>query len=191
MSAVDAPPGLAIHGVAAGEFAAKPRARALSRIAFYYVLLIGIVTFVVAARRIHKPLIEFLLVSPLMCTSVAAVGFAVRRARLRVDGDGVRWGWAAAGFRMTRARLKNVYVYANAVALTPKRGSTWYLTQYDWDRFDRLLPALRNARIDFTQYPSRAPLAARLQSYGIVLDLLLIVNALASTVAFVAALSLL
>lgn len=183
MAAVDAPPGVAFAGQAAGEFVARPRARRLARRMFFYVVAISAMTLLIAARRIYSPMVEFALVAPLMCVSIAAVGYAVRAARIRVDGAGVRWGWRWAGFRMRRERMKQVHSYADAFALTPQRGSTWYLSSRDWDHFERVPKALRRARIPFARHPGRAPLRARLQSYGIVLDVLLVVNALAMTLA--------
>jgi hypothetical protein len=183
VSAVDAPPGVAFAGRAAGEFVARARSRRLARSVFLYVTGIGLATLAVASRRIHAPLIELVLVVPLVCMSVAAVGFAVRRARLSVDPDGVRWGWAIGGFRMHRDRMKEVCAYPDALALTPRRGSTWYLSRRDWDDFDDLRRSLGKARIPYQRSSDRAPLAARLQSYGLVLDLLLVVDALCATLA--------
>ncbi len=185
MAAVDAPPGVAFAGRAAGEFVARPRARRLARRLLIYVIAVSIVTLMIAARRIYTPMVEFVLVAPLMCMSIAVLGYAVRAARVRVDGAGVRWGWRWAGFRMRRERMKHVHSYIDAFALTPQRGSTWYLSRRDWDRFERVPKALRRAKIPFARHPERAPLRARLQSYGIVLDLLLVVNAMAMTLALV------
>ncbi len=187
MSAVDAPPGIAFAGQPAGEFVARPRARRLARGVLVFVVLTGAVTLVVAARRIYAPMVEFVLVAPLMCVSIAGVGYAVRRAHLRLDVEGIRWGWKFAGVRMRPERLKQVRAYRDAIALTPKRGSTWYLSRHDWDRFERVLPALREARIDYIVEDRRAPMAARLQSYGIVLDGLLVMNAVIATTALVVA----
>ena len=188
MSSVDAPPGIDFAGRAAGEFAARPRARKLASRTFVYVWLMALVTVALALRRVHSPFTSAVfLVTPLMCVAVACLGLAVRSARLRVDADGVRWGWRWVGFRMPRARMRRVTAYRDAVALTPKRGSTWYLSRRDWDRFERLARSMRRARIPIRRRPERAPLLARLQSYGIVLDLLLVANALAATLALMAA----
>lgn len=187
MSAIDAPPGLPFAGRAAGEFVARPRARRLARRVFVLVIMAGVLTLILAGRRLHAPLIELLLVAPLMCISVGAVGYAVRSAHLRIDADGVRWGWGWAGFRLTRERLKRVEAYHDAVALKPTRGSTWYLSRRDWDRFERVIGAIDRAGIPFTLHDARAPLGARLQSYGAVLDGLLIADALAATLALISA----
>jgi hypothetical protein len=187
VTAVDAPPGVAFAGEAAGEFVARPRARKLARRVFLWVVFAGVLTLFLASRRIYTPMIEFVLVAPLMCMSVAAVGYAVRRARVRIDVDGVRWGWDIGGFRMRPERMKGVKAYRDAIALQPKRGSTWYLSHYDWDRFERVASALREAKIPYERIDRRAPIGARLQSYGVVLDFLLVLNALVATLALVAA----
>lgn len=188
MSAIDVPPRIPLSDLPAGEFAAEPNSHRLARRVFAFVIAAGIVTYVAAARRLHVPMIELLFVAPLACISVAGVGYAVRRARLRIDGDGVWWGWQIFGFRMRRPRLQRIVVYRDAVAFTPKRGSTWYVSDRDWDRFDQVVGALRTADLPFEEIPERAPLAARLQSYGAVLNGLLWADAAAAGFALVASL---
>lgn len=186
MSAVDVPPRVPLSDLPAGEFESAPASHRLARRVFFFVIGAGVVTYIAAARRLHVPMIELLFVAPLACVSVAAVGYAVRRARLRIDGDGVRWGWSLFGFRMRPERLERIAAYRDAVAFTPKRGSTWYVSARDWHRFERIVGALRAAGLPFEEVPERAPLAARLQSYGAVLDGLLRANALAAGFALVA-----
>jgi hypothetical protein len=181
VSAVDAPPGLAFAGEAAGEFVARPASRKLATRVFVYVAVAAGVTFALASRQIHAPFVEMLLIVPLVCVSVAAVGFAVRRARVRIDADGVWWGWRLGGVRMRRARIRRACVYTDAVALVPRRGSTWFLTRRDWHQFSDMARALRAAGISFTRRDRRAPLGARLQSYGLVLDALMLLDALLAT----------
>ncbi len=187
MSAVNAPPGMAFAGQPSGEFVARPRARRLAARVLVVVVAAGTATLSVAARRLDTPLIELLLIAPLMCMSVAAVGYAVRSAHLRVDHDGIRWGWSWLGFRLSRDRLTRVDAYRDAVALRPRRGSTWYLTNRDWNHFDRVPDAIRRAAIPMVFHDRRAPLGARLQSYGAVLDTLLVADALAAVLALLAA----
>lgn len=188
MSAVDAPPGIAFAGQPSGEFVAKPRARRLATRVFVFAVAAGIATLALAARRLHAPLVELLLIAPLMCMSVAAVGFAVRSARLRVDHDGVRWGWSWGGFRLNRARLLRIDAYSDAFALRPRRGSTWYLSRRDWLRFDGMGAAMRRAKLPLQHHDRNAPIGARLQSYGAVLDGLLLLDGFAAGLALVAAL---
>jgi hypothetical protein len=188
MSAIDAPPGLAFAGTAAGEFVARPGARRLARAVMMYVATCGTLTLVAVSRRFHAPMVELLVAVVPMCISVALLGWAVRSARVRVDPGGVRWGWRVIGFRLDRDRLIEVREYHDAVALEPRRGSTWYLSKRDWDRFDAMAAALHRARIPFSRHDHRAPLSARLQSYGVVLDVLLLIDAVAITLALVLAL---
>jgi len=187
MSAVDSPPGIAFAGQPAGEFVARPRARRLARIVLVYVSLAGVLTLMVVSRRLYSPLAPMLVAVAPMCMSVALLGWAVRSAHLRVDPGGVRWGWRLAGFRLHRDRLVEVRIYSDAVALEPRRGSTWYLSTRDWDRFAGMTDAIRRAGIPCAVHDHRAPLSARLQSYGTVLDTLLVVDAVAITAALLLA----
>jgi hypothetical protein len=187
VSAVDAPPGVAFAGRAAGELCARPRARRLARAVLVYVVGAGAATLALAGRKLGAPMVELLLVAPLVTMSIAAIGFAVRSARLRIDRDGVRWGWDVIGFRMRRARLARARIFRDAVALTPRRGSTWYLSARDWQPFDDVGRAMRRAELPFERHDRRAPLTARLQGYGLVLDLMLLGTALAATLALATA----
>ena len=182
MSAVDAPPGIAFAGVAAGEFVSRRRPRRLAGRVMFLVLVTGAVTLAIGIRRAPLATAELLLAVPLICWSVAAVGYAVRRARLRVDRDGVRWGWNDIGFRVTRDRMERIDLYRDAIAVRQRRGSTWYLSGHDWDLFQRMPGVLRRAGLPVESHERRAPIGARLQSYGIVLDLLLLADAAASVI---------
>jgi hypothetical protein len=143
-----------------------------------------------AGRRMHGQTTELLMAISLMCASVAGVGHAVRRARLRIDADGVRWGWNDFGFRAARDDIVGIDVYQDAVAFQQRRKSTWYVSARDWDHFERVPTALRRAGLPIEVHARRAPLGARLQSYGTVLDLLLVADALASVFALGVALGL-
>lgn len=191
MSAVDCPPGLDFAGLADGEFRARPKQARLARRVFVFVLLAGIGTVAIASRRPFAPGVHVLFSAPLFLLSIAAVGLAVRQARVRVTEAGIRWGWENYGFRMPVARLKGVTAYSDAIAFAPKRGSTWFLTDRDWQRFGEFRGALSRAGIAYADGQGRAPIRARLQSYGRALDTLLIVDALASTVALIAAIGML
>jgi hypothetical protein len=183
MSAVDAPPGLAFAGVAAGELVARRRSLRLARAVFWYVAVASVTTYVLARRHWYRPGIEVLLSAPLMFLGIAVLGYAVRRARLRVDNEGFRWGWDSGGFRMSRERVAAVVLYDDALALLPRRGSTWYVSARDWAGFPEMARVLREAEVEYERVRARAPLGARLQSYGLVLDLLLVGDMLAATMA--------
>ena len=191
MSAVDAPPGVAFAGIAAGEFTSRVRGRRLAKIVFYYVSVLGVITLALARRHIYtQDGIEVLLAAPIMFIGVGILGYAVRAARLRVDVDGVRWGWDLGGFRMARDRLARIALYPNALALSPKSGSTWYLASRDWHRFEDMGRTLRKAGIAFERQTARAPLRAHLQSFGYALDILLVANAVGATFAVAVAFAL-
>lgn len=184
MSAVDAPPGIAFAGMAAGEFVSRRRPRRLAGRVLVLVFITGAGTLAIGVRRAPAPSAELLLAVPLVCWSIAVVGYAVRRARLRVDHDGVRWGWNDIGFRVTRDRMERIDLYRDAIAVRQRRGSTWYVSSRDWDLFQRMPGVLGRAALPVQTHERRAPIGARLQSYGIVLDLLLVADATASVLMF-------
>jgi hypothetical protein len=189
VSAVDAPPGVALADVPAGEFTSTLRSQRRSRRLLVYVAAASAATMLFAARRLHAPLVELLFVAPMVCLSVAAVGHAVRRARLRIDGDGIRWGWRVIGFRLHRDRVARVSAFTDAVSIRPRRGSTWYLCRRDWAGFEGVAGALEAAGMALTRSRERAPLGARLQSYGLALDILLVANAAAVSFALLVAMT--
>ena len=183
MSAVDAPPGVVFAGRAAGEFTARPGARRLARRVLVYVAVAGTTTVALAGQNIYRPGAEILVIATMVCASLAAVAYAVRRARVRVDRGGIAWGWSAGGFRMPADRIARIDVYRDGVAGVPRRGSRWYLSARDWDRFERMPAALRSAGLPVVERGERAPLRARLQGYGLALDVLLFVDAVLATAA--------
>ena len=136
MSVVDAPPGLDFAGPAAGEFRARSRQRRLARFTFGMCLFDTVVTFMLAARKFYQAGTTVLFVGSLLCLSMAAVGFAVRSARIQVDQGGVRWGWYMLRFRMARDRIAAIRFYPKYLANEARRGSVLYLSRHDWDRFD-------------------------------------------------------
>lgn len=187
MSAIDAPPGVDYAGPGPGELAAPAGKRRLARRVFWLVLGAGVATVALAARHPHRAGTHVLLAAPMFLAAVAALGWSVRRARVRVDGDGVRWGWSVAGFRLPRRRLRWVRIYTDAVALRPRRGSIWYLGAADWDGLAGLTDAFHRAGIPVETFAGRAPLWARVQSYGRFLDVLLVLDAAVAALALAAA----
>jgi hypothetical protein len=65
-------------------------------------------------------------------------------------------------------------VYRDGVTLESKRGSWWFLSARDWDRFDALIRQLRRTDMQIAEHDIKAPFRARMQSYGKFLDFLLI-----------------
>ncbi len=172
MSAVDVPSHRGLGGRAAGEFVARSGPRRLATIAFLYCLVAGAATMALALRHPYRH--ATLVVLPLMLVAIAGVGLAVRRAHVTVSGDGIRWGWPWLSVGLDVGRLVGIAIYNDAIAFQPRRGSTWFLSARDWDRFPALIRAVERAGLPLTRHPGPAPLRARLQSYGRVLDGLMI-----------------
>ncbi|MCE9572777.1 MAG: hypothetical protein K8W52_06430 [Deltaproteobacteria bacterium] len=185
MTAIDCPPGLGLDGRPIGEFTANPRSKRLAAAAMRYAV-VAMIGVVVSVRHQRDP--SGVLVLGATAIALAGVGYAVRRARIAIDGDGVRWGWAAAGFRLGKGRLVRAEVYADGIAMVLRRGS-WFLAARDWDRWDAMARAIERAGMPTTAIAGAAPWRARLQSYGRVLDGLMVVAILASTAALVIALA--
>ncbi len=111
---------------------------------------------------------------------------AIRTARLAVDDDGLRWGWGSLGFSLPRRKVAAARVHDDAVAMVLTRGSTWFLSARDYTPYVDLVSALRRAGLPVEHVPGRAPLRARLQAYGVALDLILVVAILGVTAVFLA-----
>jgi hypothetical protein len=180
MSVIDLPPGIGLVGTPLGTFKAPPSARRLSSVALVTVVVLGAITWVFVFRRPYRWHASTQFVLPIAFTAFASLGFLVRRARVAITRDGVRWGWTSLGFTQEAARIVHAHVYSDGIALEAKRGSWWFLAARDWDRFDALVRQLRRAELPIKDHQGRAPLRARLQSYGRFLDALLIGSALAA-----------
>ncbi len=180
MSVVDAPPGLDFAGPAAGEFRSRPRPRRLARFVFFACMLDGVITYALASRKIFAPGTTILIVGPMICFMMAGVGLAVRNARIRIDSGGVHWGWNTLGFRMGRGRIERVRFYGSAIALESSRGSVWFLSEYDWEHFERFPKAFADSGLAVAHESGRIPLRARLQGYGMVLDGLMLATLIGS-----------
>jgi hypothetical protein len=174
MSAVDLPPGIGLVGTPLATFHAPAFARRLARLALIAILALGALTWVFVLRHPYRWHATTQFVLPLAFTALALLGFMVRRARLAITRDGVRWGWDSLAFTQEAARITHAHIYADGVALEAKRGSWWFLAARDWDRFDALVRQLRRAELPTKDHAGKAPLRARLQSYGRFLDTLLI-----------------
>lgn len=187
MSAVDAPPGIAFAGRASGELVARRRPRRLARFVFYYVAIACGLLITDTLRHWDSYGASPLLALPIGFGGIALMGYLVRLARLRVDRDGIRWGWELTGFRLTRERIARVTLYDDAAAIEPRKGSTWFVSARDWAEWERIAQGLRDSDFAFERKKQPAPFAARLQSYGVALDVLLILDALGATAALIAA----
>ncbi|HTR52279.1 MAG TPA: hypothetical protein VMJ10_16305 [Kofleriaceae bacterium] len=180
MSAVDLPPGIGLQGTPLGEFTAPVRAKRLSAVSLVLVLAFGAAAWGLVSRKPFGRHASAQVVMPVAFAAFALLGFAVRRARVAVTRDGVRWGWTALNFTQEAARIVTAHVYADGIALEARRGSWWFIAARDWDRFDVLVRQLRRAELPVRDHEGKAPLRARLQSYGRFLDALLVVSVIST-----------
>jgi hypothetical protein len=176
LSALDLPPDFGLAGTPLGVFTAPARARRLSAIAVALVLACGALTWWRIGQHPYRAAVATQAVLPAAFSAFALLGFAVRRARVAISRDGVRWGWRALGFTQQTSRIAWAHVYRDGVALEAKRGAWWFIAARDWDRFDALVRQLRRAELPVRDHDGTAPLRARLQSYGRFLDGLLAVS---------------
>ena len=173
MSALDLPPGIGLVGTPLGIFSAPRAARRGAAIALAVVVVLGAITWGLVSRHPGRYSASAQVVLPIAFAAFAGLGLAVRRARVAITRDGVRWGWTAFGFHQSASRIAIAHIYHDGIALEARRGSWWFIAARDWDRFDVLIRHLRRAELPVRDHASKAPLRARLQSYGRFLDLLL------------------
>jgi hypothetical protein len=185
MSAIDCPPGLGLIAVDQRAFRSRRGPRRLSQLAFAVVTFCWILTWWLLSKnsRVDRATFAVLPLALLACT---AVGLAVRGARIWVDRGGVRWGAPSMSFRMARERIAVAEVYRDGVSLVSTRGSRWFLAARDWDNFELLHRELGRAGIPLQEFARHAPWRARLQSYGRVLDGMLILTMASSALLLLA-----
>jgi hypothetical protein len=174
MSALDLPPGIGLIGTPLGTFHAPHRARRVAQVSLATVVVLGAITWALVSRHPYRGSSSTQVVLPVAFSAFAGLGFVVRRARVAITRDGVRWGWTAFGFHQPAARITLAHIYDDGITLEARRGSWWFLAARDWDRFDVLVRYLRRAELPVRDHAGKAPLRARLQSYGRFLDLLLL-----------------
>ncbi len=174
VSALDLPPGIGLVGTPLGTFHAPGRARRAAMIALIAIVVLGAITWVLVSRHPYRRSSSTQVVMPIAFAAFAGLGLAVRRARVAITRDGVRWGWTAFGFHQPASRIATAHIYADGIALEARRGSWWFIAARDWERFDALARQLRRADLPVRDHVGKAPLRARLQSYGRFLDLLLL-----------------
>ena len=174
MAALDIPPGIGLVGTPLGTFRAPPFARTLATASLVIVVGLGALTWAAVSRHPYRYHASTQIVLPVAFAAIALLGFAVRRAQIAVTRDGVRWGWDALNFTQQASRIVAAHAYRDGVALEARRGSWWFLAARDWDRFDALVRQLKRAELPVREHDTKAPLRARLQSYGRFLDALLV-----------------
>ena len=175
MSALDLPPGIGLVGTPLGTFRSPRRARVLAWSALAVSVSLGGITWWQVARHPWRAFASTQFVLPVAFAALALLGLAVRTARIAVTRDGVRWGWSSFGFHQGADRIVVAHVYGDGVTLEARRGSWWFLAARDWERFDALVRQVRRAELPVRDHVGRAPLRARLQSYGRFLDAMLVV----------------
>ncbi len=180
MSAADLPPGIGLVGTPLGVFRAPSRSARLSGVALVAAVGLGAITWYAIAKDPWRPHTATMFALPLLFGMLSALGFLIRRARLAVTRDGVRWGWDTLGFQQPASKIVRAHVYRDGIALEARRGSQWFLAARDWDRFDALVRQVRRAELPIAEHDIKAPLRQRLQSYGRFLDAMLVFAILGS-----------
>lgn len=173
MSALDLPPGIGLVGTPLGTFIAPAGSRRTASVSLTLVILLGAMTWGFVARHPYRHGSSSQVVLPVAFFAFAMLGLSVRRARVAITRDGVRWGWRSFGFHQPAARIAMAHIYQDGVALEARRGSWWFIAARDWDRFDVLVRHVRRSALPTQDHDGKAPLRARLQSYGRFLDWLL------------------
>ena len=176
MSAIDLPPGIGLVGTALGTFDAPRSSRRRAWFALVSVTVLLAVTWYLVSRHPWRYGSSSQVVMPVAFVAFTFLALAVRSARVAITRDGVRWGWTSLGFTQPASRIACAHVFSDGIALEATRGSRWFLAARDWDRFDALVRQLRRTELTIRDYPTRAPLRQRLQSYGRFLDGLLVVS---------------
>lgn len=174
MSATDLPPGLGLVGTPLGVFRSPRGSARLSAAALAVTVVAGAITWYIVSRHPYRRGMGTLFGLPLVFMMLATLGFLVRRARVAITRDGVRWGWEALGFQQPASKIVRAHIYRDGIALEPKRGAQWFLAARDWDRFDALVRQVRRAELPIAEHEGKAPLRQRLQSYGRFLDAMLV-----------------
>lgn len=182
MAVIDTPPGLGLDGARAGWFTARPGPRALARRGLVLTVALSAIATVLTGRHPPADHGATRLMVLAMAVAVAVLALAVRRAQVGVGADGLRWGWGGLVVRLDARRLRTVRLYRDAIAFAPRRGSPWFLFARDWDRFEALRRAVAAAGLPAEELDRRAPWTAQLQSYGRVLDALVVGAVVAAAV---------
>lgn len=172
-------------GSGGAELSAPLRARRHALVVFLYVTVITVV-----GVRAHMRGRIFMgdsldLALPFFFWLVALLCWSVRRGRLRVEPEGVRWGYDLFGFRMRTERIGAILLYDDGVALRPKRGGTpWHLARRDWAPWAEAVAALPRVGLPIERRAGRSPLRLRVQGYGLALDVLLVLDSIGATLVF-------
>lgn len=174
MSALDLPPGIGLVGTPLATFDAPARARRIAGGALAIVLVLLAITWYLASRHPWQRGTSTQVVLSVAFVAFTGLALAVRRARLAITRDGVRWGWTSLGFTQPAANIRCAHVFTDGIAIAATRGARWFIAARDWARFDAVVRQLRRSGLPLRDHAGTAPLRQRLQSYGRFLDLLVI-----------------
>ncbi len=180
MSVVDLPPGIGLLGTPLGSFEAPSRARRLAFTALVLDVVLLVITWYFVSRHYWRRGASSQVVGPVAFVAIAALAYAIRRARVAITRDGVRWGWSSLGFTQPASKIVCAHVYRDGIAFEATRGSQWFIAARDWSRFDALVRQLRRTALPLRDHEGTAPIRMRLQSYGLFLDLLVVGSILGS-----------
>jgi hypothetical protein len=174
------------------ELGAPVRSRRHALVVFVYVTGVTAIQFRKAWRANALMVDPLSMALPLFFFLVAAFAWTVRRGRLRIEPEGVRWGFNLLGFRMRAARIASLKVYQDGVGLLARGARVpWFLAARDWDRWPEALAAFarlgQEIKAPLEQVPGRAPLRVRAQAYGLALDVILIIDSVLATLFLIGA----
>jgi len=180
VSAQDCPPGMSLSALARHEFAAKTYAKRLAWLIFAAVLFVSGATIYFIGKNMYMDQASVFLAGPLFCFLVAGLGVLIRSAKLRFFTDRIQWSLPYFEFSLPVAKLSKVVAYGQTIAFEPRKGSTWFISDRDWNEFNKVPDALASCGFEVeSKTDEPIPWKARVQSYGLVLDGLLVVNLLA------------
>ena len=181
MGAVDCPPGLTLSGLARFEFEAKSYAKKLAWVVFVSVVVVSGATVYFIGKNFNLDKASVVLAGPLFCFMIAALGVVIRSAKLRIFEEKIQWSIPYFQFALPKEKVANVVSYTNTLAFVAQKGSSWFVTERDWKEFPRMEDAVTSCGYQVSSKKSeKTPLKAKMQSYGHVLDALLVCNLMAS-----------
>ncbi len=174
MSVLDLPPGIGLVGTPLATFDAPRSSRRVAGVSVVLVSLGLVITWYLVSRHPWRRGSSTQAVLPVAFLLFASLAYAIRRARLAITRDGVRWGWTSLAFTQAASKIALAHVYADGIALEAKRGSRWFIAARDWQRYPMIVRQLKRVELPVREYEGRAPVRQRLQSYGRFLDALVV-----------------
>jgi hypothetical protein len=180
VSVLDLPPGVGLLGTPLATFHAPKRAKRLAWGGTIVVAVLLVVTWYFVSQHGWRRGTSTMVILPVALLLFTGLAVAVRTARVAITRDGIRWGWTALSFTQSASRIVMAHIYTDGIAFQATRGSKWFLAARDWERFDVLVRQVRRAELPTTDHDGKAPFRQRLQSYGRVLDSLVVFSVIAA-----------